>query len=131
MSKNKTIEEERDEKLDAILRDNFVNLNRIHDNESDITTIQSDVDKLKQEYFTGGNGIIITDNRKFGMDTVDISIDPINLIDPRIDVLEQQVHKLEETNKALAQYIYDEQKKHHKKSQNTSKPIGVQVKRRS
>lgn len=73
----------------------------------DIEANFKDIGKLKQTYFTAGNGVLITDNRHLGMDSVDISIEPSILINPEMDMLKKRVDDLEKLNKILAQYIYD------------------------
>jgi len=90
--------------VDEVQKTTILNTNRVFD-------VEEDVQKLKQNYFTGGQGIIITDNRSVGMDNVEISVDASIIVQPRIDLLEQQVYELQKTNKALAQYIFDDQKK--------------------
>jgi len=102
--------------------------NTIEDVNSRVFENENDIEKLKQSYFTGGQGIVITDNRPMGMDSVEISVDTNILAQPRIDILEQQVAELEITNKILAQYIYDEQKNKNKYTKGGTPP---KLKRRS
>lgn len=80
----------------------------LNNQESRIYDSEQNIEKLKQSYFTAGRGIIISDNRPMGMDTVDISLDDTVLpFTPAIDDLKSRVRELEKTNKVLAQFIWD------------------------
>jgi len=79
--------------------------NRITENSVQSTDNFNRINKLEQSYFTSGPGIIITDNRKMGMDTIDISIDPsYQTATPRVDMLESQVIELQKMNKVLLEF---------------------------
>jgi len=73
------------------------------------------INKHDQSYFTASGGIVISDNRQFGMDTIDISIDPtLMMANPRIDVLESEIIELKKMNKLMLEYISESNNKQKK-----------------